>query len=299
MDSGYRVAIATSTVAGNDDIDMPTLLDAIRASGMSGEAVAWDADCEWDAFDLVVVRSTWDYPWRVAEFLSWVDHVSRRTLLANPAEVICWNLDKRYLLDLAKAGLPIVPTTYLTPGGQLDLPECDVVVKPVVSAGARNTGRYRPTERDNAIKHVRMLHGAGVDAMVQPYLKEIDTMGERALVFFDEKFSHAVRKDAVLQTSGIDNDRFPHPNLTRYTPSEPELATAATALRAVCGSRHLLPYARIDMVPGSTGDPVIMEVELIEPNLFMTWSAGAAKRFTAALADFVTRSPSKPMDPWR
>lgn len=292
MDSVYRVAIATSRVAGDDDADMPDLLDAIRASGMSGEAVEWDSNCAWGSFDLVVVRSTWDYAWRVPEFLSWVDHVSHAALLANPVEVIRWNLDKRYLLDLAKAGLPVVPTTYLMPGKRLDSPEGDIVVKPVVSAGARNTGRYRPAERADAIKHVGMLHGEGIDAMVQPYVKEIDTMGERALVFFNGKFSHAVRKGAVLQTSGIDNDRFPHPNLTRYTPSESELATAAMALRAVCGSRQLLPYARVDMVPGSEGEPVLMEIELIEPNLFMIWSEGAAEKFTTVLADFATRNSS-------
>lgn len=240
----------------------------------------------------MVVRSTWDYAWRVPEFLSWVDQVSQAALLANPAEVIRWNLDKRYLLDLAKAGLPVVPTTYLMPGERLELPEGDIVVKPVVSGGARNTGRYRPAERAEAIEHVHMLHGEGVDAMVQPYVKEIDTMGERALVFFNGNFSHAMRKGAVLQTSGIDNDRFPHPNLARYTPRESELATAASALRAVCGSRHPLPYARVDMVPGPEGEPVLMEVELIEPNLFMVWSEGAARRFVTILADFATRSTS-------
>jgi hypothetical protein len=251
--------------------------------------VKWDAVCDWGAFDLVVVRSTWDYARRVSEFLTWVEHVSRATLLANPAEVIRWNMNKRYLRDLAQAGVPVVPTMYLSPGNQFELPEADIVVKPVISAGARNTGRYRPTERVEAIEHVRMLHREGADAMVQSYVKEIDTMGERALVFFDGKFSHAMRKDAVLQKSGIDNDRFPHPNLGRYTPSDAELTVAASALKAVRGSDRPLPYARVDMVPGPEGAPVLMEIELIEPNLFMVWSDGAVQRFVTGLANFAAR----------
>lgn len=290
MGATYRVAVATSKAAGDDDVDMGALLNAIGASGMTGEAVEWDAECDWGEFDLVVVRSTWDYARRVPEFLSWVEHVSRATLLANPADVIRWNMNKRYLRDLAQARVPVVPTTYLSPGGQIELPDADIVVKPVISAGAWNTGRYRPTERAEAIEHVRMLHRDGIEAMVQTYVKEIDTMGERALIFFDGQFSHAMRKDAVLQKSGIDNDRFPHPNLGRYMPTEAELAVALSALGAVRGSDRPLPYARVDMVPDPEGAPVLMEIELIEPNLFMVWSEGAVQRFVTGLANFAART---------
>jgi hypothetical protein len=207
MTAVHRVAVATSKVAGDDDLDLPVLIDAIHTSGMRAEALEWDADHDWAAFDVVLVRSTWDYAWRLQE-------------------VIRWNLNKRYLRDVENTGLPVVPTVYFRAAEPLDLPEGEIVVKPVVSAGARNTARYLPEAWAEAIEHIRMLHREGVDAMVRPYLKGIDTMGERALAFFNGSFSHAIRKGAVLNTGGIDNNRIPHPDLCRYPPSPAELAMA-------------------------------------------------------------------------
>lgn len=279
-----RIAVATSAMALEHDLDTPRLLDTLLANGSFAQAILWDSDQDWSTFDLVLIRSPWDYPTRIAEFTRWVDHVATKTLLANPAEVLRWNLDKTYLRDLARENIPVPPTRYLSAGDSLPVPTGDIVVKPTISAGARNTGRYRPEDHDRAVEHVRMLHDEGQVAMVQPYLHEIDSEGERALVFLGGRFSHAMRKAAVLrEANGIDNNRFPHPDLRPHTPSDTELKVAYAALRAIPGP---LPYARVDLVPMPDGQPMVMELELIEPNLFLGWSEGAFSRFTDAITEF-------------
>jgi glutathione synthase/RimK-type ligase-like ATP-grasp enzyme len=281
-----KIAIATSAMGVEHDVDLPRLVDTMLAYGSEAQAVRWDSDQDWGAFDLVLIRSTWDYATRIAEFSQWVDGVSAETPLANPAEVLRWNLDKHYLQDLARAGIPVTPTRYLSATESLPVPVGDIVVKPVISAGARNTGRYRPEDHARAVEHVRMLHDEGQVAMVQPYLHEIDAEGERALVFLGGRSSHAVRKGAVLrEANGIDNDRFPHPDLRSHTPSAAELEVASAALRAIPGAPGPLPYARVDLVPMANGRPRIMEVELIDPNLFLVSSEGAVSRFADAITE--------------
>ena len=288
MHATPRVAIATSTTAGAHDVDMPYLCAAIERRGLAAEAVVWDADCDWGAFDLVLIRSTWDYPWRITEFAAWVDKVADQTRLANSAEVVRWNLDKRYLRDLARADVRVASTSYLEPGNEIALPAGNIVVKPVISSGARNAARYRPHEHTEAFEHIRMLHDSGVTVMIQPYIPEIDLHGEHALVFFGGVFSHAINKGPVLTASGIDNKRFPHPDLAKYEPTPDEVAAAAAALDAIGHPLAQVPYARIDMVPGADSTPIIMEVELVEPNLFLTWSEGAPDRFADVIAEYCT-----------
>lgn len=287
MPSSLKIAIATSVVGVEHDVDMPQVLDTVRGYGTEAQAVLWDSGQDWDSFDLVLIRSPWDYPTRIAEFTRWIETVSAKTLLANPAEVVRWNLDKHYLQDLAREGVTVPTTRYLSANDSLPVPVGDIVVKPAISAGARNTGRYRPEDHGLAVEHVRMLHDEGQVAMVQPYLREIDSEGERALVFLGGRFSHALRKSAVLREGiGIDNNRFPHPDLRAYTPSEAEIEVAEAALRAIPGASGPLPYARVDMIPMADGKPMVMEVELIDPNLFLIRSEGSFSRFGAAIMAF-------------
>ena len=289
-----RIAIATSAAGVEYDADMPRLLDAMLACGCEAQALLWDSKQSWNTFDLVLIRSTWDYATRIVEFARWIDSVSAGTLLANPAEVVCWNLDKNYLRDLASENIPVPPTRYLPVSEPLPVPVGDIVVKPAISAGARNTGRYRPEDHSRAVEHVRLLHDEGQVAMVQPYLHEIDTEGERALVFLGGRFSHAMRKGAVLsEANGIDNNRFPHPDLRPYVPSGAELEVAEAALRAIPGAPGPLPYARVDMVRMANGQPMVMELELIEPNLFLASSEGAFSRFADVIVEFGSRQASE------
>ncbi|WP_410665981.1 RimK family alpha-L-glutamate ligase [Amycolatopsis sp. lyj-84] len=278
----YRVAVATAACSHTDDHDTPLLLRKLTDAGFRAEAAFWHTPQSWAEFDLVLIRSPWDYAIRVAEFRNWTQTVSRETMLANSAEIVLWNMDKHYLRELAAAGLPVVDTSYLALGQPLPQFDHDIVVKPAISAGALNTGRYRAGD-PRAVEHVRMLQEQGQTAMVQPYLDTIDTAGEHALVFLDGEFSHAMAKGAVLTAAnGIDNSRFPHPNLQPYEPTSGEIRLATEALAAIPDRLGTPLYARIDVVTAGD-DSTLMELELIEPNLFLPSSPSALDRFVKAI----------------
>lgn len=245
--------------------------------------VVWDDPAvDWEAFDLVVVRTAWDYPDARDAFVAWARRVPR---LANPAEVIAWNTDKRYLGELAGAGLPVVPTTFVAPGEPFAAPAADeIVVKPTVSAGARSTARYRAADGDAAAAHVARLHAAGRTAMVQPYLDAVDTAGETALLYLGGELSHAIRKGPLLAhgTEGP-SGLFAEEDITPREPSEAERALGADVLAAVTERFGELLYARVDLLPAADG-PRIVEVELTEPSLFLGHAAGAPARLADAIA---------------
>jgi glutathione synthase/RimK-type ligase-like ATP-grasp enzyme len=247
------------------------LVDALRAAGAEAEAVFWDdPEVDWGGYDLVVIRSTWDYSWRVAEFTAWAERVGKVTRLANPADVVRWSSDKRYLGELAAAGVPTVPTAYLAPGDAVELPgEHEYVVKPTSGAGARYAARYTAEQHDAAVRHLERMHAEGFTAMIQPYMRGIDAGGERALQFFGGRLLHASRKRAVLAPgTAFDADKVAHPGLEPWTATPAELDVAERALAAVPDAPEVL-YARVDLVDGDDGEPVVMELELVEPNLFL------------------------------
>jgi len=253
------------------DRDLPVLKEALADVGAEGVVVHWDdPGVEWADFDLVLIRSAWDYSWRVEEFVAWAERCARGTRLANPVAVVRWNTDKRYIGDLAAAGVPVVATRYLAPGDSVELPDDhEFVVKPTAGAGARYAARYTPEEREKAVRQLARMHAEGLTAMVQPYVKNIDAGGERALQFFGGRLVHASRKGAVLEPgTPFDGDKVPHPRLEVWEPTAAELAVAERALAAAPGAPELL-YARVDLVDGDDGEPRVMELELVEPNLFL------------------------------
>ncbi|MEU5432193.1 hypothetical protein AB0G73_02320 [Streptomyces sp. NPDC020719] len=288
MSGVIEVAVVTSDAGLEYDVDLPLIVDALRADGMAAQAVTWDAEHgDWGRFDLAVIRSTWDYAERHDEYLTWVDTASRATRLWNPAPVVHWNSDKRYLVELARRGVPVVPTRFLPPGEALGAEAFDqadgVVVKPAVSAGARDTARYEPGRHTDALGHARMLLDQGRAVLVQPYLPLVEE-GERALVFLAGAFSHAIRKGPVLTEAGvIDNARVPHPGVAPYEPTQAELRAARAALAAVPAPGDLL-FARVDLALGENRQPVVMELELIEPNLFLDTDPRGLERFVEAVA---------------
>ncbi|MFI7410214.1 RimK family alpha-L-glutamate ligase [Streptomyces sp. NPDC049627] len=260
------------------DRDLPVLVRALREAGAEADAVYWDDDAvDWGGYDLAVIRSTWDYSWRAAEFLAWAERCGKATRLANPAGVVRWNADKRYLGDLTAAGVPVVPTRYIAPGDAVDgFPlDHEYVVKPTSGAGARFAARYTPDDHDTAVRQLARMHAEGFTAMVQPYLTNIDVSGERALQFYGGRLLHASRKGAVL-TPGTpyDERKVAHPGLEPWTPTPAELAVAERALAAVPEAPELL-YARVDLVDGEDGQPRVMELELVEPNLFLSLHPGS------------------------
>ena len=279
MGATPRVALATCSRLPVEHDDSPALIAALAGAGVAASNPVWDdPSVDWSSYDLVVVRSTWDYTLRREEFLSWACAVPR---LANPAAVLRWNTDKRYLAELAAAGVPVVPTDFVAPGETYAVPAYEHVVKPTVSAGARDTRRFAAGA--DSTDHATALLAAGRTVMVQPYQRAVDEVGETAVLFFLGRHSHAAGKAAVLVPDLAD------PNAVAITPREAsaaELEVAQAALAGVPWPEPLL-YARIDLVPGPDGEPVLMELEITEPSLFLARSAGAADRFAAAICSLL------------
>ncbi len=286
-----RIAIATASELPHLDEDGPLLLDALARVAVDAEPTVWDdASVDWSGFDAVVVRSTWDYAPRRDAFVAWAHHVEAATRLLNPAAIIQWNTDKRYLGELAAAGIPTVPTRFVAPGDAVALPgEGEFVVKPTVSAGSRDTARYDAAEHERARAHVAALHEAGRTAMVQPYLDAVDVAGETALLFIGGAFSHAIRKGPLLLPGeGFVEGLFAPEEIAPREAREEELALAQRVLAAAPGGGEQLLYARVDLLPGPDGAPVLIELEVTEPSLFLEHAQGAADRLAAAIARAVT-----------
>jgi hypothetical protein len=281
-----RVALATCADVADLDPDDRLVVGPLAALGVRAEPVVWDADdADWGGYDLVVLRSTWDYPRRRPQFVAWARAVKA---LANPADVVEWNTDKRYLAELAAAGLPVVPTTWLAPGEAWTPPESgEYVIKPSVGAGSLDTERYRADnvdQRRRAGMHIARLHAAGRDVMIQPYLSAVATTGETALLFLGGRYSHAVRKGPILtEEDQGDYGLYRPEEITPRDPSRLERAVAEGALAAVPGGVERLLYARVDLIPGSDGTPVLLELELTEPSLFLAHADGAPERFADAI----------------
>lgn len=267
--------------------DLTLLARAITEAGHRVEIRAWDdPTVTWTDARLAVIRSPWDYPTRLTEFRDWVGRCGDLGVsLANPASMILWNLDKRYLLDLDAAGVAVVPTTYAAPGDGYALPATgEFVVKPAIGAGSRLAARYGADDHERVRAHLALLHAEGLTGMIQPYLSAIDVTGERALVFIDGEFAHAMRKGGVLSLrAGVDEERHPHPGLAPWQPSDAELDLARRALGAVPGGEPPL-YARVDLVVDPDTGPVLMELELIEPNLFLLDNPGSVATMARAVA---------------
>jgi O-ureido-D-serine cyclo-ligase len=279
-------ALVTAKVAREHDEDLVPLAEALRARDADVEICDWDdAAVDWSAIDLAVIRSTWDYTARRDAFLSWADEVTALTRLENPAAVLRWNTDKRYLRDLEQAGVPTVPTVFVEPGERPTLPPIEVVVKPSVSAGARDTARYRPSERAEARAHTEALLAEGRTVMIQPYLDAVDDHGETALVHVGGVFSHAFRKGPILVPGSVFVDGlYVEERISEREPTDAEREVAQSALDA---ARRLtgedLLYARVDLLPGPDGSPVVLELELTEPSLFHAISPGSVERFADAI----------------
>lgn len=288
------VALVTCRDLPDLDVDDQPLVPALADHGIEARPAVWDdPTVNWDVFDLCVLRSSWDYTSRRGEFVSWLRGVPR---VANPAPVVEWNTDKRYLAGLAAAGVPTVPTLFVEPGdGWNPATSGEFVVKPSVGAGSRDTGRYDaadPEHRRLAVAHVQRLGTAGRTAMIQPYLAAVDTAGETGVVHIGGRTSHAFRKDALLDGPAGEIDGLYRQESTgprTASPAEASLAEATlAAVSRVAPEHEPLLYSRVDMVAGADGRPVVLEVELAEPSLFLAHSPGAVGRFADAIVRRVT-----------
>ena len=285
---GSRVALVTCALFPELHENQP-LRDALRVRGVHVDPVIWDDPAaDWESYDLAVIRETWDYTPRRNEFIAWAHRVPR---LANPADVLEWNTDKHYLNDLAAAGVPVIPTTYVPPGAPFEPPTSgEWVIKPTVSASALDTGRYAlPAQNAEALAHLSRLHEAQRTAMVQPYLAAVDTAGETSVLCVPDSAgvrgpSHTIRKGPLL--TGPDTGGSIHDYVEDITPreaSEAELVLAAAALDAIPFDQGRLLYARVDLIPGPDGAPLLAELELTEPSLFLPFGPETTDRLADAI----------------
>jgi hypothetical protein len=280
------VALVTCAEVPDLHPDDRLLLDPLAGQGIHVTAAVWDDPAvDWASFDLVVLRSTWDYAARRDEFVAWAAAVPR---LANPADVVAWNTDKRYLRELAAAGVPVVPTSWVGPGDRWASPaDGEWVIKPAVSAGSKDTGRYDladASHRELAATHVTRLQQANRLVMIQPYLPAVDSYGETAALYIDRAYSHSIRKGPLLLGPDLgDTGLYKEETVSARLPTPAELKVAEAAIGAIPGGSDRLLYARIDMIPGLDGDPVLVELELTEPSLFLATAPGTAERLAAAI----------------
>ncbi len=276
-----RIALATCETLPELFLDDQMLMEALRRRGAEVFPLVWSSEIAATVTpELCVIRNTWDYYLRPEAFLAWAGAMAGRSALLNPFPLVRWNHHKGYLLELAARHLPVVPTTLAKRGKELDVAMLaaaaawrDVVVKPAVSAGAYRTGRYRGDDPAAQI-HLRDLVQEG-DALLQPYLASVETYGERSFLFIEGELTHGVRRTQAL-TEGVGIER----TMDLVTPTDEERRIAHEVMAAL----PVKPlYGRVDLAPDALGRPLLMEVEVIEPRLFLQECPEALDKFAAAI----------------
>jgi hypothetical protein len=280
-----RIALVTCADIPEPDHDEAPALEALRACGHDARALAWDEPgADPGAFDVCVLRSTWNYIWRPVEFLTWVRDASVVTRLFNPPRVVEANHHKRYLIELARSGVPTVPTVLLPAGEPSDPewimeregwpsgPEAGVVVKPAVGGWSWNVRAFGMDRMDQAAVAIADAAARG-DVLVQPIVEAYAEGRERSIVWIDGDVTHVVTKGARLDGEEESVGLGPMPSR-----AEMELVT-----RCLAPYEHDLMYARVDVVPDARGRPLVGELELIEPSLWFRLHPPALDAFVAAI----------------
>ena len=284
-----RVGLATCAALPNGDEDEWLLATALNDRGLDTEWVVWSASepaAMGERFDVVVIRSTWDYVDDREAFLAWVEACSVPVL--NPTSIVRWNSNKAYMLDLLAAGVPTVPTHIVATLDQdWSVPHgCEeIVVKPAVGAGSRGAQRFRVADEiDAARHHAGTIVDSGDSAVVQPYLASVDSGSETALIHIDGQFSHSVSKGPLLRRDGGGEwveGLYLAEDIDHREVGEQQLVVARAALEAAPPADVL--YARVDLVDDDNGAPMVLELELIEPSLFFSFDEGSAQNMADAI----------------
>jgi len=265
------IALVTAEHLPDLDPDSRLLLEPLAAEGVEARAVAWsDPRADWSAFDAIVVRSTWDYFHREEDFHAWLGHVEPLAPVVNPVPVLRWNAHKTYLRDLAERGVPTVETLWVQPGEEAAVPWERAIVKPAVAGNALGLERLRAGD---------VVRATDSDLLVQPLVESIVTEGELSVLYAAGELSHVVRKvprqgDIRVQPEFGSDVRVEQP--------DDEMVAAADAVLDQVD--HELGYARVDLVRTADGRLSLIELEVIEPHLYLAWDPAAPARFARALA---------------
>jgi glutathione synthase/RimK-type ligase-like ATP-grasp enzyme len=280
-DAPLQIALATMPGETHGDAESLLLIDALAQRGVRAALVPWDEDRDWSQVPLVVSRSPWDYFDRHDAFVAWVRATGAVTRFVNHPELLVWNTHKGYLAELETAGVPVVPTTMVARGAGTDeqaaalaAHERRIVIKPAVSGGARGTVLVA-ADSGEAREHLAGLVAEG-EALVQPYLPEVE-QGEVSLLLFAGELSHALRKVPAGGDFRVQEMHGGH--IVDHAPTDAEREVARRVLEAI---PHPATYARIDLVTTDAG-PLLMEAELVEPELFLGRDAEAPGRYADVL----------------
>ena len=289
-----HIALVTVQAARATDEDLAPLESALQQAGAQVSIINWDdPTIDWSGFDLTVLRSCWDYTERYVEFLVWAERISQLTRMLNPFEVVRWNTDKHYLSELEQAGIAIVPSRFIEPDSDVfaelqkffDMhpDSAELVVKPAIGAGSRDTQRHARSQIEAITAHVERLLKAGRSVLLQPYLDRVDEAGETALIHFDGHYSHAIRKGPLLRKDeGPTTELYAPEQIDARQPEADERALASLVLAALPFA-EVPAYARVDLIRGNDGKPVLLELELAEPSLFFLHAPDSAARFANVL----------------
>lgn len=282
-----RVALVTCREIPEPDIDEPLLVAALSECDVEPIVVAWDDPAfDWTSVSIAVLRSCWDYhvPSQRAAFDQWITDVSSTVPLLNPPHVIRWNQHKQYLLELAAAGIAIVPTQLNRRGSTVAIPDewNRIVIKPAVSAGSRDTHVLSVARSDEPLPPDVIDLIEREDVLVQQYASSVDGHGERCLIWIDNELCHAIRKQPRF--SG--DHEIVSGNAVDISDAEAAYADHVLDVAAKCGQfrRTDLVYARVDLTLDDAGAPMLMELELIEPSLFLKQSPHTLDRCSRAIA---------------
>ena len=285
-----RIALATYAKLPTLNDDDRLLVPALAALGVTAVPAVWDSTgvC-WDEFHGVLIRSCWDYHLRLPEFLGWIARRERAgSVVWNRADLLRWNCHKGYLRDLAARDVATVPTRWLARGEEVDLRALladaawqDAVVKPAVSASASGTWRTSIQTATTDRARLDELLRAG-DVMVQPLLREVGDAGEWSLLFLGGRFSHA-----VLKRPASGDYRVQWEFGGSAVSAAPPRRLLDDAERVIAATPGDPVYARVDGVERE-GRLVLMELELIEPHLFLGWDAEAADRLARAIREDIS-----------
>lgn len=286
------IALVSCAEKPDHEDDDAHLRAALTAAGQPFVTVAWDAAVDWSAFSAALIRTTWDYHHRRDEFVAWAEACAAQTLLLNPPEIIRWNTDKRYLRELEAAGLPLPETVWVEPGDNVD-PVAVLhargwargFMKPVVGANAVRTARFGPAEAGAARAALDAALAAG-PMMLQPYLSGVETVGEMSGLWIDGVYAHGVRKIPRAGDWRVQDDWGASDEPYTLSPSEIALGEAVidVAQRRLAEPGRPLLYARVDFLRGADGAPRLMELELVEPSLFLRHGPETSARLVAALS---------------
>jgi glutathione synthase/RimK-type ligase-like ATP-grasp enzyme len=280
------IRIATCTELPEPDPDSEPLQKALRSANVSFQWLAWDdPNADWTSPVPTLLRTTWNYVHAPNAFSAWLAAVAKVAPLFNPLHIVNGNIHKRYLLGLAAQGVAVAPTTLVAKTTYLPDPFVatgtdKIVIKPAIGAGSAGTKCFHRVQMELAVAHLQQLTAIG-DALVQPYIASVDDYGERSLVWIDGEISHAIRK----------HPRFAGQAEFITGPHDIADDERALATKVMAPLASDVLYARIDMARDSQGQPMVMELEMIEPSLFFARHPLSADRFVDGLMQRLSSSP--------